>query len=826
MKTRSWLYTSAAVMLGGLAALAFFGVYAINDIRGIISQLTERSTPLQIKTTELQRTIESLSGILLRLGVATDKREVAELSSAVEDRMKTLGSSLEAIKALDAAKAGTIDLSAINNLYADVKQATDGRIESLGNFQAESRKVNEAILSVDRSLEGVRSDMQVMTGKGSAMVSTSIESSSQVVKAVQQINQLVVALKEMQIILKDLDAAKTQTEIFANKSKIKNANAAIQALQSKDPIVIAVKRSVDGVYQQFVKPETGMFALKQALLAGKDTGSKFAEGKREVNNHLLEMVPDLNAAAGRMDLKMESNRREVESATSSSRRIGGIDAAVSIVAVDVKTLDAKVRSLMLSESVTDAAAAAAGIRAVFSRIELKTAAARRELQQLKQGAALKNLDTAAASVRVAATSIERIVAAQLRIIASNEKARKAIETVKTAANRELKSGELLLTDTASLQKQMVEKTNSTAARMSTTIALMSALIALLAALPLLYTIRRINHSLTTLTAMVKDIAEGEGDLTKRLDGTGKDEFAELSRWFNVFLAKLNSTLLQVADNTRELTAASAGLQESSRNIATASENVAAQGATAATASEEMAATSADISHNCQAVADNSRAADAAAQSGADVVRETLDAMDLITEKVRKSALTVATLGERGDQIGAIVATIQDIADQTNLVALNAAIEAARAGETGRGFAVVADEVRRLAVRTTEATREIGAMIKGIQDETRSAVVSMEEGVRQVETGSEKAAASGAALQEILRQIAELNLQISQIATAAEQQTATTHEINRSVQKMTDEVSTTAEGARLADRAVVRLSSLSEGLQRLVGQFKLAADGGV
>ena len=113
------------------------------------------------------------------------------------------------------------------------------------------------------------------------------------------------------------------------------------------------------------------------------------------------------------------------------------------------------------------------------------------------------------------------------------------------------------------------------------------------------------------------------------------------------------------------------------------------------------------------------------------------------------------------------------------------------------------------------------MIKAIQDETRVAVRSMEDGVKQVAIGSEKAAGSGEALQEILEQIASLNLQISQIATAAEEQTATTNEINNSVQRMTDEVSTTAQGAQHATDAASRLSRLAEGLQHLVGQFKLA-----
>jgi methyl-accepting chemotaxis protein len=236
----------------------------------------------------------------------------------------------------------------------------------------------------------------------------------------------------------------------------------------------------------------------------------------------------------------------------------------------------------------------------------------------------------------------------------------------------------------------------------------------------------------------------------------------------------------------------------------------------------MATTSLDIAKNCQSVADNSANADKVAHSGAAVVSETLQVMEQITLKVGMSAQKVEELGKRGSQIGIIASVIKDIADQTNLLALNAAIEAARAGEQGRGFAVVADEVRKLAERTANATAEIGEMIKGMQSGTEEAVVSMEEAVSQVSLGSEKASASGNALQEILNLIESLNLQINQIATAAEQQTATTSSINTSIQMITDDVRTTADEAKNAYAEASRLSLLAEELSRGVGQFKLSS----
>jgi methyl-accepting chemotaxis protein len=199
----------------------------------------------------------------------------------------------------------------------------------------------------------------------------------------------------------------------------------------------------------------------------------------------------------------------------------------------------------------------------------------------------------------------------------------------------------------------------------------------------------------------------------------------------------------------------------------------------------------------------------------------MSGMNVIAERVRQTSMTIEALGTRSDQIGAIVSTIEDIADQTNLLALNAAIEAARAGEQGRGFAVVADEVRALAERTTKATREIGEMIKAIQNETSDAVKAMEEGVNEVEKGAAFSQKSGHALDEILGRINEVTMQINQIAMAAEQQTATTGVLTGNIQQITDEVGRTALGAVDTAGAAAQLATQARDLQNIVSRFRLA-----
>jgi methyl-accepting chemotaxis protein len=349
---------------------------------------------------------------------------------------------------------------------------------------------------------------------------------------------------------------------------------------------------------------------------------------------------------------------------------------------------------------------------------------------------------------------------------------------------------------------------------------LTALILLLSGIFSRWFIFHLFKPLNQVLESVKQVAKG--DLTARCHITTHDELGMLAGEVNVMAENLQITMEQVVQCSTQVASAAGQLYSTSEQMATGAEEVAAQTGTVATAGEEMAMTSTEISNNCSTAAQGARQASDRALAGAAVVEGTVTVMNRIAEQVRSTAQTVEGLGARGDQIGEIIGTIEDIADQTNLLALNAAIEAARAGEQGRGFAVVADEVRALAERTTRATREIGEMIKAIQNETRSAVAAMEKGVKEVETGTGEASRSGEALQDILEQINTVVSQVNQIAVAAEQQTAITGEISSNIHQITEVVAGTARGAQESATAASQLAELAGTMQHLVDQFKLTA----
>lgn len=330
----------------------------------------------------------------------------------------------------------------------------------------------------------------------------------------------------------------------------------------------------------------------------------------------------------------------------------------------------------------------------------------------------------------------------------------------------------------------------------------------------------IARPLKQMVAMLDDIAQGEGDLTRRLSSDRSDELGSIAKGFNTFLAKLQAMITQVVTSVQSVSDSS----EHTADIAIRT-NIGVQKQMAeidqvATAVQEMTATAQDVARNATQAAQAASHADQAASQGMQIVRDTSNSIGVLAVEIGKAVDVVQTLAKDSENINAILTAIRGIAEQTNLLALNAAIEAARAGEQGRGFAVVADEVRNLAQKTQKATEEIQTMIQQLQQGTRDVVRVMEDSQNRTDESVQHAAKAAEALETITQAVSVINDMNTQIASAAEEQSAVADDINRNVINIGQVANEVAGGADESSSASAGLTKLAEQQRRLINQFKV------
>jgi methyl-accepting chemotaxis protein len=326
--------------------------------------------------------------------------------------------------------------------------------------------------------------------------------------------------------------------------------------------------------------------------------------------------------------------------------------------------------------------------------------------------------------------------------------------------------------------------------------------------------------LRSLELRLKDIAEGEGDLTQRVLVQGNDSIDRVGLYFNGFLDTVHDTMKQVASAVSNLSSRSEAMgnmtNENQRDILLQKEQV----DQAATAITQMSASIREVAQNTSLAAESAQQADEEAQSGNQVVSNTVQAINTLADVVDKATEVIHKVESDSVSIGTILDVIRGIAEQTNLLALNAAIEAARAGEQGRGFAVVADEVRTLAQRTQESTQEIQQMIEQLQQGTSDAVGVMEQGRNQVQASVDIAGKAGESLRVITASVSQIMDMNTQIAGAAEEQNSVSEEINKNIISIRTVSDKAADVAQQTLESSEELSQLSFDLQSLVGKFRI------
>lgn len=332
--------------------------------------------------------------------------------------------------------------------------------------------------------------------------------------------------------------------------------------------------------------------------------------------------------------------------------------------------------------------------------------------------------------------------------------------------------------------------------------------------------RSITASLNEVTSSLKEMASGEGDLTKRIHYAGHDEVRYLVKYFNAFMEKLHQSF---GDVSRDVT----GLAQVARRLTDASgsnmgriNHQAHAIATIRTSIEELVRSVNEVANFAGSASSQAQNASSAAVQGKLTLENNVSTISTLAEEVRSAASVVNRFEEFSSDVGKLLNTIQTVAEQTNLLALNAAIEAARAGEHGRGFAVVADEVRGLAVRTRQATEEIHKVIGELREVSASAVSAMQGSVERANRGVEATNASGEVLNSILNNVQVISGISEQIAAAIQEQTRKFAEVSENVNEIHHNTQQVTSSTNELDEISRDIDHISQTLHQISNQFRV------
>ena len=355
-------------------------------------------------------------------------------------------------------------------------------------------------------------------------------------------------------------------------------------------------------------------------------------------------------------------------------------------------------------------------------------------------------------------------------------------------------------------------------RTSAVIATVIAVISIIALLGLL--IRLLLQPLHVMTRAMQNIAEGEGDLTRRLDVTSNDEFGTLGSAFNDFVERIHTSMREVSSATAQVNEVALRVVSASNSSMLNSDEQASRTNSVAAAINELGAAAQEIARNAAQASQQASDARGLATEGQQVVERSISSMQQLSQMLGTSSGHIESLNGKTVNIGQILEVITSISQQTNLLALNAAIEAARAGEAGRGFAVVADEVRNLAHRTQESAQQVQAMIEELQVSARASVSTMDESQRHSEDSVEIANLAGERLVSVTERIGEIDGMNQSVATATEEQTSVVESINMDITEINTLNQEGIENLQSTLRACTDLEQQAARLKQLVGSFRL------
>lgn len=814
MTLKQKLVVNMSLTICGIVVIAGFSLSGMRFVQGKLHVLTEQSTPYQLKIYEQQRMLQEHIGNLLRFSAATNAQELAAVKQESEQSLNSverISGELAAFKG--ESNGGDRHLAALREITRELESASSARITAYDEVQKALRQIDGSLERISGSLKGVDRTMKGTQKKMAGDISAANDSFKHSSTKIKSIQQVLGYLNDIKLAVTELSAAEANEEIASIRSRMESGLKAVAASNFlKNEKGSKIGKELADAVAAFTKNFPAHCDAISASLDPRDE-VKRAKALADISKSLKLVnrnIRSLTEATEAANQTVAADSKRFDETLANSVRVSGQLAKNGDLVSLGGEVKARVRDMFAARNQNELDRARVEIQALLS-----------QAASLCQG--LKNIG----GIEAVAANFNAINGALLGKSGAFER----LANILKVSAQAMASAERLKSVVAE-QKSMgatgVEKAKSAQAAAITSVNTVFRssiiLVVSIGAAVLILAVFFSRHLLKAVMTPVNNLEQfasrfGNGDFTIRLDAHRKDEFGLLAADFNSSSDTLNEIVAELSGAIKKMAGSVAELTSAVSIIESAVDEEVLLAQESATAIEEMSATVSEVAKTAGQTSELTAQAQQTARTGQKAVADTVKAMTEIAASVSAAAAVMANLAASSEHIGGVVDVINGVAEQTNLLALNAAIEAARAGELGKGFAVVADEVRALANKTTEATKEIAEMVSAIQSDILTTQKAMNDGKTRVETGVKLVGDAQQCLGEIVSACDGSSQMVAQIATATEEQAATTIQISAGVAKISEMSGKTKSAAGQITGETKELEQLAAELGRRAAWFK-------
>ena len=817
MTIKTKLTLNVLIMIVIVTATSFTSIIGMGFVKKNLDDLTQRSTPYQMRTVEFQRAIQATTADLVKVSASKSIDEYKAYRAEAENSLSEVKASQDVLEALSGG-SNMEAYSEMSRIARELFNITEGRLNAEQEAASANRVIIQRLKDVSNKLKELDAKIKGLQLNRSALFVTSLEETRGISSKLRNIELLRATLKDIQLAIFEIQKAQDKKTLIIARGKVNAAlNKALQSeyLKESKNLYSDIKMLGERI-DDLVKVQTSIIGD-----ANEESKNRYELLNKEIGERLASVLliteQEVINAGDKYSIETDKQGYAFTQANISINVLSENSELVSL-GLSVEGLATR---LFTVNSLKEVDLIDNEIKRTYEKIDAVSKGLERMLSKLDAKGEIKmlqNAQIALSSVRSLLFAKDGIIAKIRHQIDMKEKALNATERLREIVIKQAEMGKQTVTSAQGEQEKAIATVNKMV-RFSTMIIAAIGLGAVVFGIAFgTWIYRSIARPLNELIGISNDVAKG--DLTSEICARPVDEIGTVQSSMCTMVSNLKDIVGKIRTSTASLASNSEELSATANTLKKGSSEQANQIEQSATAITEMSQTTLDVAKNASQTAEAAQKMKNIALKGKDAMHITVDELNKFAETVIKSSEKVEMLGQKSKEINNVIALIKEIADQTNLLALNAAIEAARAGEQGRGFAVVADNVRELAEKTALATDDIARTVKTMQNEAMESVKLMKEERESIQKVLDNVKITLVSIDEMVKHVEEVTDMVQRIAAATEEQSAATDEVSHKMENISEITKQLSSSMLEIKRSAEDLSRLATELNSTVGWFKV------